>query len=346
MTANRVHPWCAKLLPGRSLQRPLPDAAAGTGFDETSHRCRYLGRFDETGIANALEMTTFVSKTADFQGRSAPELAWPWGPPARNFLDGGGPAGWGVEGGTIAPGCGLPSPFDRTKRLHAVLFDVDGTLYSQRLLQMLMMIELLALPVRRPLGWWRTWRTIAAYRSAQESLRVSNTARMSLAAQIETAATGAGVPPAEVEQIVREWMFERPLKYLRRCRAAGIPSLLNFLTRHGVAVGVLSDYPANGKLAALGLSDRFFPVLCSSDEEIGALKPDARGFLKASQLWGVSPSEVLVVGDRIEVDAAGAAAAGMPCVIIGRSSASTPRGGNILILPSFERLHRVLDGSR
>jgi len=227
-----------------------------------------------------------------------------------------------------------------------VLFDLDGTLYSQRLLRALMLTELLALPLRRPFSCWRTWRTISAYRSAQESLRTSDATAMDAEAQVNAAAIRAAVPAADVQAIVQEWMLERPLKYLRWCRAVGIVNLLEFLARHRVAIGLLSDYPASGKLNALGLSDRFFPVLCSSDPEIGALKPHPRGFLRACDVWGVSPSEVLVVGDRPDVDAAGAAAAGMPCVIIGRSSACAAVKASVLAVSSFERLHRVLDDCR
>jgi FMN phosphatase YigB (HAD superfamily) len=243
-------------------------------------------------------------------------------------------------------GPGLPSPFGRNQRLRAVLFDLDGTLYSQRLLRALMLIELLALPLRRPFTWWRTWRTISAYRSAQESLRTREGTTMSAAAQVNVAAVRVSLPAADVETIVQEWMFDRPLKYLKWCRASGIVSFLEFLARRRVEIGLLSDYPAGGKLYALGLSGRFAPVLCSSDPEIGVFKPDPRGLLRASDVWGVAPSEVLVVGDRLDVDAAGAAAAGMPCVIIGQSSAVAAGRANLLALPSFERLHRVLDECR
>ncbi len=50
-----------------------------------------------------------------------------------------------------------------------------------------------------------------------------------------------------------------------------------------------------------------------------------------------------MVGDRADVDAAGAAAAGMPCVIIGRSPASPADRPAFVVLPSLERLRHVLD---
>ena len=83
-------------------------------------------------------------------------------------------------------------------------------------------------------------------------------------------------------------------------------------------MGVLSDYPAEAKLRALGLAGRFSLVLCATDPEVGAFKPNPRGFLRACERWQIARGDVLVVGDRVDVDAAGAAAAGMPCVIIGQ----------------------------
>jgi len=77
------------------------------------------------------------------------------------------------------------------------------------------------------------------------------------------------------------------------------------------------------------------------------LKPSPRGFLRAAERWQIDPSEILVVGDRAEVDAQGAVAAGMPCVIIGGSSNSVVNpvfaNGGFLVLPSLERLRCVLD---
>jgi len=105
---------------------------------------------------------------------------------------------------------------------------------------------------------------------------------------------------------------------------------------------VLSDYPAEAKLRALGLDGRFSAVVCSTDPEIGVLKPHPRGFLTVCDRWQIDPSEVLVVGDRVEVDAAGATAAGMPCVVIGRASPSPPDTPEVLFVPSLERLRYVL----
>jgi putative hydrolase of the HAD superfamily len=137
-------------------------------------------------------------------------------------------------------------------------------------------------------------------------------------------------------------MLVRPLKYLARARAKGLEALLALLDRSGVRAGVLSDYPAEAKLRALGLGGMFAPILCSLDPDIDALKPDPKGFLKACEHWRLTPSEVLMVGDRADVDATGARAAGMACVILDRRAATGLNPAGYLTVSSFEQLNRAL----
>jgi HAD superfamily hydrolase (TIGR01549 family) len=231
-------------------------------------------------------------------------------------------------------------------RPSAVLFDLDGTLYRQAPLRRLMALELLTLPLGGPVRAPRRFRALSAFRHAQEALRSRGASRGGgslAAAQVAAAAQASGLPETEVAGLVQEWMQERPLKYLLRVRAAGLLALLDYLDVAGIRVGVLSDYPAEAKLQALGLAGRFAPVLCTTDPEIGALKPHPRGFLRACEIWRLAPREVLMVGDRADADAAGAASAGMPCVIVGgRNGADRP----YMTVPSFERLQRVLEHGR
>jgi HAD superfamily hydrolase (TIGR01549 family) len=247
--------------------------------------------------------------------------------------------------GVDARGGSVMNPLEPGRRIKAVLFDLDGTLYHQPRMRALMALELSTMIVTKPWSARRRLKALSAYRRAQESLRESTDARVSPGAQIEFASTRSGMLASEVGALVEEWMFERPLKYMRMCSAEGLSPLLALLERARVPIGVLSDYPAEAKLRALGLAGRFSPVLCSTDPEIAALKPHPRGFLRASEHWRVDPAEVLVVGDRADVDGGGARAAGMPCVVIG-SPASGVRESGVMFLPSLERLRCVLDAGR
>ena len=242
---------------------------------------------------------------------------------------------------------GVPNPLDPQGRVRAVLFDLDGTLYHQGRLRALMALEMAALPLSRPRRARRDVRVVRAYRHALEALRRADLTRpLTADHQARAAARDTGVPLGVVESIVAEWMVSRPLKYLRWCQASGLGALLDFLDSRGVRAGIFSDYPVDAKLAALGLTGRLTPRLCATDPEIGALKPNPRGFLRACRVWRLPPHEVLMVGDRPDVDAAGAAAAGMPCVIIRRRQPHGHLPPQSLVLPSFERLRHVLDDRR
>jgi phosphoglycolate phosphatase/putative hydrolase of the HAD superfamily len=219
-------------------------------------------------------------------------------------------------------GPSLPSPIDAARRVRAVLFDLDGTLYRQPVLRGLMALELATMPLYGPRRAARRWRALAAYRRAQEQLRSGDVRPES--SQGAMAAAKSGLPVAEVEALAQEWMQVRPLKYLRACRAVGLDALV-----------------------ALGLTGRFSPVLSATDPEIRAFKPHPRGFLRAAAIWHLATSDVLVVGDRLDADAAGAAAAGMPCVIIGRARLGRSSSPTVhRVLPSLEALHHVLEHGR
>jgi HAD superfamily hydrolase (TIGR01549 family) len=236
-------------------------------------------------------------------------------------------------------GRGVRNPLDPQSRVRAVLFDLDGTLYRQLPLRALMLLELARLPFTAPRQVSRRLRVLSAYRRAQEQLRYQSEISVGGKAQIQRTALETAVPPLEIEALVDEWMLRRPLKYLRRLRATGLVEMLQLLDRRGVPAAVYSDYPADAKIDALGLAGRFTFTLVSSDPAIGAFKPNPRGFLHACERWRLHPREVLMVGDRADTDAAGAAAAGMPCVLIGRGRSH----GRYRIFSSLERLSRVLD---
>jgi putative hydrolase of the HAD superfamily len=70
------------------------------------------------------------------------------------------------------------------------------------------------------------------------------------------------------------------------------------------------------KLAALGLERRFEVLCCSAD--LGVSKPDPRIFAAAAAEFGLSLASCVFVGDRRDVDAAAATAAGMRGIWLNR----------------------------
>ncbi len=192
----------------------------------------------------------------------------------------------------------------------------------------------------------QTWKVLRIFRRVREHPRETPPSEARLAErQYTEAAARAGVSPARVETIVKRWMYGRPIKYLHVCKQAGLDELLGCLERRRVPRGVFWGYPVEEKVSALGMATAISLKIYAADPDVNAFKPLTVGYLKACAHWGLSLEEVLHVGDRTEVDAAGAQACGMPCVIVGRRS---PRGDVktcrecYACLPNFRELDREL----
>ena len=97
-----------------------------------------------------------------------------------------------------------------------------------------------------------------------------------------------------------------------RARArSGLEPLLRRLRAGGVRLGVVSDHPRiDERLVAIGLEPALFEDRLAS-EELGVLKPSPLPFFALARKWGVEPGALIVVGDRLDLDAASAGAAGM-----------------------------------
>jgi len=82
----------------------------------------------------------------------------------------------------------------------------------------------------------------------------------------------------------------------------------------GVKIAALSDFPIEQKLVALGVDDLVDFACCS--EEAGYLKPHPAPFLSVCEALGVSPENVLYVGDSCQKDIIGAKRVGMQTCLI------------------------------
>lgn len=94
---------------------------------------------------------------------------------------------------------------------------------------------------------------------------------------------------------------------------------LDELSCHKLAV--ITNGPSDlqrRKLSVSGLEGRLPDVFISG--EVGYGKPDARIFEHALSKLGLSPDEALMVGDRVNLDVAGARAAGVRAVWLNRNA--------------------------
>lgn len=195
-------------------------------------------------------------------------------------------------------------------RIQFVVFDVDGTLYNQGRLRRRMALEMLAHSVTR--GDFGLIPIIKNFRIARERLAEAEVENFEerLVADV-SAATGRSIQ--DVRHVAAEWIEKRPLPYLRTCRFSGLAELFAGIKRQGKAIGIFSDYPAQAKLDALGL--HFDHMACADDDEVGVLKPNPKGLTVLMRRAGAAPSSTILIGDRVERDAAAARRAGAHSLI-------------------------------
>lgn len=189
----------------------------------------------------------------------------------------------------------------------AWLVDLDGTLYASSPVRVAMLAEL-------TLSGWQVLGALRRFRSEHERLRRTQAEPVAspYQLQLERTALALGVAPAELEVHVREWMIERPGKWLRRFRRSALIAELAAYRASGGRLALVSDYPARGKLQALGCLE-LFDVVVANGEEGGPrwLKPHPDGLLSACERLGVEPERCLMLGDRHDADGEAARRAGM-----------------------------------
>ena len=91
------------------------------------------------------------------------------------------------------------------------------------------------------------------------------------------------------------------------------------------------------KVSRTGLG-RYVDIVLTSDH-LGVAKPDPRAFELACVQLGVPPHAVVYIGDRLEVDALAATAAGLRGIWLNRTDDAVPPGveaiDNLTDLPSL-----------
>ena len=134
----------------------------------------------------------------------------------------------------------------------------------------------------------------------------------------------------------RAWrLFDDALPCLRWLRAVGLRI---------AAVTNAASHHQRAKLHALNLEAAFDAVVIS--DELGAAKPDPVIFYAACAELGVSPAHTVHVGDRLDLDAQGARAAGLRGVWLNRAQRcdrALPAG--VTIISSLAELPGVVTGS-
>ncbi len=118
---------------------------------------------------------------------------------------------------------------------------------------------------------------------------------------------------------------------------------LRWLRASGLRLAVISNTPGGyqrKKIASVGLADAFDELIIS--EEVGSAKPDPAIFHTACAALGLRPSEVVHVGDRLDLDAEGAIRAGLHGVWLNRNGADLPVPPGVSMITSLDELAALL----
>ena len=141
------------------------------------------------------------------------------------------------------------------------------------------------------------------------------------------------------------WFAAYPEHYRAAWRAFDdvLPALDALASAHPEAVlGVVTNGeagPQRAKLAAIGLAERFSVIVASG--QVGVAKPDRAIFALACERLGVKPAHAAHVGDRLDLDARGAAAAGLRGIWLDRSGKAAPPAAPAPDIVAIATLHEL-----
>lgn len=196
----------------------------------------------------------------------------------------------------------------------AVIFDLDGTLYDNS-----------GLILRLVLRSLRHLDLIWAERVARRSLAGKH---VKGPVYDELFHNMAELTHSDASR-ARKWFYDvyMPLQantlMLHYHAKPWVISTLKALKSKGISVACLSDYGAvNEKLRAVGIDPALFDVVMDAPTA-GGVKPCPDPFLNVARMLGTDPADTLVVGDRQDTDAMGAAAAGMQFLQVPRYDTQT-----------------------
>ncbi len=196
--------------------------------------------------------------------------------------------------------------------IQAVIFDVDGTLYSLKKMRFLMALDLFVFFIFRP--WqWNDLVVLYFFRKNKAALARKSSGDISVT-QYELRVWGRRPDPKYVERLVKEWIFDRPLRYVRVCMYANVARWIRALSKRGIKIAYFSDYPPLEKVKTLKLPGNYF--VASSDREVDALKPSPRGLLEIVSRMGVPIEQCVFVGDALEKDGVAAERIGMRFLLL------------------------------
>ena len=189
------------------------------------------------------------------------------------------------------------------------VFDVDGTLYYQNKLRLIMGKRLLMYYLLHPLKF-KDLIIIKNFRSLRENAKDTN-------GLFDITAKKCNVSVSRVNEVIKKWIYENPIDALIASKDDTLLAIIDKLKADGKTVAIWSDYEADDKLKALKLSTDY--VYTAEQERVGELKPSPKGLNLIMSDLNVPKDKTIMIGDRMDKDGEAAKKAGCDYLILSKS---------------------------
>ena len=189
------------------------------------------------------------------------------------------------------------------------VFDVDGTLYYQNKLRLIMGKRLLMYYLLHPLKF-KDLIIIKNFRSLRENAKDTN-------GLFDITAKKCNVSVSRVNEVTKKWIYEDPIDALIASKDDTLLAIIDKLKANGKTVAIWSDYEADDKLKALQLSTDY--VYTAEQERVGELKPSPKGLKLIMSDLRVAKDKTIMIGDRMVKDGEAAKKAGCDYLILSKS---------------------------
>ena len=189
------------------------------------------------------------------------------------------------------------------------VFDVDGTLYYQNKLRLIMGKRLLMYYLLHPLKF-KDLIIIKNFRSLRENALDTN-------GLFDITAKKCNVSVSRVNEVIKKWIYENPIDALIASKDDTLLAIIDKLKANGKTVAIWSDYEADDKLKALQLSTDY--VYTAEQERVGELKPSPKGLNLIMSDLNVPKDKTIMIGDRMVKDGEAAKKAGCDYLILSKS---------------------------
>ncbi len=189
----------------------------------------------------------------------------------------------------------------------AIIFDVDGTLYTGGLAKYLIFGDI--------------WRCMWALRERQTRKAMKSRDYVTAEDYYDAFFQTLSLKTGKDIDTLKDWYFNRYMPLMveqigKHCKVRPhINEVLAALKKKGIRLLVYSDYTrSKEKIESLGIDSSVFEKFYCA-EELGALKPQARPFAQICDMNGLEYDSTLMVGDKVESDG-GALDAGLMFICI------------------------------